>query len=89
MVHTIQTKELRHENNSSADRSTLQGGQILSGTDPIQFVSYKQDTYRPLSMPKFNISEMKGGLKRFEVLCWINNIRIDSEMFVALLSEMP
>ena len=38
LAHAIQVKELRKEKNSSADRLPPQGGQILSGTDLIQFV---------------------------------------------------
>ena len=36
----------------------------------------------PISMPKFNIQEMRGSLENFEVLCRINNTRILSEIFL-------
>ena len=41
LVHAIQTKELLKEKNSSAVRFPPQGGQTLSGTDPIQFLIHK------------------------------------------------
>ena len=82
LVHAIQTKELLKEKNSSAVRFPPQGGQTLSGTDPIQFVSHKYYNMHPISMPKFNIQEMRGSLENFEVLCRINNTRILSEIFL-------
>ena len=89
LVHAIQIKQFRKEENSSVDSLLPQGGQTLPGTDPIQFVSHTRDIVRPLSMPKFNIQEMMGSLERFEVLCQTNNIQTDSEMCVALMSEVP
>ena len=66
-AYVIQIKPLRKEENSSADRFQPQDGQTLPGTDPIQFVSHKCYTVRPLSMPKFNIQEMRGSTLSFPV----------------------
>ena len=82
LAHANQIEQLREKKNSSADRFPPQGGQTLSGTDPIQFVSHKYYNMHPISMPKFNIQEMRGSLENFEVLCRINNTRILSEIFL-------
>ena len=87
LANAVQIRELRKENNFSADCFPTKKDQTLSDTDPVQFVSHKRDIVRPslsLSMPKFNIQEMRGNLERSEVLCRMNNIRTDSAMFVAL-----
>ena len=64
LAYIIQIKDLRKEENFSADRVPPQSGQTLLITDLIQFVSRKRDIVRPLLI-KYNIQEMRGSLERF------------------------
>ena len=48
LANAVQIRELRKENNFSADCFPTKKDQTLSDTDPVQFVSHKRDIVRPL-----------------------------------------